>query len=217
MAAPLYVRRRSSYAKTLDDIPTPPWVTRAFVERVLIPAHGPLNRNTACEPAAGRGHMLKTLAEYFGRRNVYGADVKDYGKQVVWSGRPIEIKDFRTGSPTPRSYYVTNPPFKLVEECLHYMLAGATHGVGLYCKTLFLEGEGRYRRIFDKTRPTRVMVLSRRMPGKKRRIVREAPAYLSHAWFWWDKLDSELGRRPTVFDWFPPETQRLYERDEDYT
>src|SRR5262249_15486403 len=65
---------------SLDPFWTPPWATRALVERVL-PVLGiapsDLAGMSAWEHACGEGHMAEPLAEYFGR--VIASDVHNYG------------------------------------------------------------------------------------------------------------------------------------------
>lgn len=207
MAAPPYITRKTKYADTMDDYPTAPWVTRAFVELVMC---GNERRRIAAlsnmkihEPACGRGHMLRTLREYC--HNVIGSDIVNHG-----AGRAV---DYLTDESLISSFKITNAPFALAEQFFHKMYAESRLGVGLFAKTLWMENPGRFERVFGPTPPNVVAVLSKRMPGAKSRVVRKASPYLSHAWFWWDK------RRPvteTRLMWLPPDTQARFERDEDY-
>jgi hypothetical protein len=51
---------------SLDYFPTPPWATRALIEKVLPQvACRDTGRQIAWEPACGEGHMAEVLAEYF--------------------------------------------------------------------------------------------------------------------------------------------------------
>src|SRR6185369_1476261 len=68
--------QRAELKNSLDDFPTPPWATRALIERVLASADG-LGSMTCLEPACGRGHMSVALASYF--QKVTSLDVFDYG------------------------------------------------------------------------------------------------------------------------------------------
>ena len=94
---------------SLEDFPTPPWSTRALIEHVIAPRCD-LRPLTCLEPACGRGHMARTLAEYFG--TVMASDVHPYG-----FGEVFDFTD--TGSTVPPAdWVITNPPFRLAEPFL---------------------------------------------------------------------------------------------------
>lgn len=201
------MRRVSSYKETKDDFPSPPWVARAFIELVMCGGErrriAALGNRTIHEPACGRGHMLRTLQEYCNK--VRGSDIVNYGRNPVlnYLDGPCPVTDFK----------ITNPPFKLAEPFFHKMYAESRLGVGLLVRTLWLENAGRYERIFTRTPPTSITVLSERMSAAQGRVVRKNQPFMSHTWFWWDKR-VPLGQ--TVCNWFPPDTQQKFERDEDY-
>ena len=67
--------QRHETAESPDDFPTPPWATRALIEHVIGKAG--LETMSCLEPACGRGHMSRTLEEYFG--SVASSDAYDYG------------------------------------------------------------------------------------------------------------------------------------------
>jgi hypothetical protein len=60
----------------LDYSPTPPWATRALIERVF-PILGVRDLASVWEPACGEGHMAEVLREFFAE--VTATDVFDYG------------------------------------------------------------------------------------------------------------------------------------------
>ena len=67
---------RSSRASATDDLdfyPTPPWATRALLERLP----GDLSKQTVWEPACGRGDMVRVLKEKF--RRVLATDIEPRG------------------------------------------------------------------------------------------------------------------------------------------
>ena len=109
---------------SLDDFPTPPWATRALVEKVLLPTRNyrAIKQQVVWEPSANRGHMVRPLREYFGR--VIGSDIHDYGdhKRVV--------RDFLFDGSAPRfieadgiDWIITNPPFRLAQQFVERALA----------------------------------------------------------------------------------------------
>src|ERR1700682_4636655 len=99
--------QRSEAKNSLDDLPTPPWATRALVKHA-ISSNDSLSSMTCLEPACGRGHMSVTLAESFGE--VSSSDVFDYS----FGG----VADFLKSKHADDSFdwVITNPPFRLAEE-----------------------------------------------------------------------------------------------------
>lgn len=93
---------------SLDDFPTPPWATRAFLSHYF--SGDDLTEQSVWEPACGRGHMAQVLSEFFG--SVRASDIFNYGYG--------EIQDFLTGLTALRSvdWLITNPPFRLAEDFL---------------------------------------------------------------------------------------------------
>jgi 2-polyprenyl-3-methyl-5-hydroxy-6-metoxy-1,4-benzoquinol methylase len=61
---------------SLDDFPSPPWATRALLEHIIQPTHA-THQLSCLEPACGRGHMARTLAEHFA--SVTASDIHPYG------------------------------------------------------------------------------------------------------------------------------------------
>jgi hypothetical protein len=219
---PAYVRRRSSfgdpvvkqggYVSGLDDFPTPPWATRALFEYVA-PHLSTRSGLRYLEPACGRGHMVMTLRRlpFIRSSCVKGSDVHDYdfGYRVV---------DYRTDAVSPYDVMITNPPFKLATEFAERALKEARVGVALLVRTLWAEGgrggkKSRYARLFKDHPPTKIAIISGRMPAIGATVVRHRPVFVSHSWFWWDCAKRN---NVTQFLWIPPEAQSLLERDGDY-
>jgi len=73
--------QRVEQADSLDDFPTPPWATRAFISHYF---DDDLGETSVWEPACGRGHMAQVLSEFFS--TVRGSDVFDYG-YLSWRRR----------------------------------------------------------------------------------------------------------------------------------
>jgi hypothetical protein len=165
-----------------DDFPTPPWATRALIERALPGRIWRALSDQAClEPACGRGYMAAALRPYF--RTVDSADAHDYGYGT--------IQDFLTVRHKPDSYdwVITNPPFKHAEEFALRALDVARVGVAVFARVQFLEGQGRYVRLLKPMPPTicspfveRVPIFRGRLGGGKKDST--ATAY---AWFIWEK------------------------------
>lgn len=202
--------QRSEPADSLDDFPTPPWATRALILYV-IRERGHLHNNklgqksslSAMEPACGRGYMSRTLAEYFA--SVSSSDIHDYGFG--------ETRDFLGPVfATDRvDWVITNPPFRLAEDFLDRARLIARVGVAMLLRTVFLEGVGRYDRLFSINPPTIVAQFAERVPMVKGRLDRNASTATGYAWFVWMKDRSTAPH----LTWIPP-CRRPLERDGDY-
>src|SRR4051794_6707900 len=88
---------------SLDFFPTPPWATRALLQRVLQCSRVLYRHESAWEPACGEGHMAEVLKEYFG--SVTASDVFDYGqgKGQVYDFLDPELVEYR------HDWIITNP------------------------------------------------------------------------------------------------------------
>lgn len=211
---------------SLDDFPTLPFATRAVLEHVVKPRG--LRFGRAWEPACNRGYMVRPMNEYFD--SVHASDVFDYSAEwptgaVVFGpdGRARtdegmhRICDFlfpHSESPhiaaNPVDWIMSNPPFRLAEEFIARGRELARVGCAMIVRTSFLEGIGRYDRLFSKTPPTIVAQFAERVPMVKGRIDRKASTATSYAWLVWVR-----DRAPEPFQWIPPCRARL-ERDTDY-
>jgi hypothetical protein len=199
-----YQNRRTQGGR--EDFPTPPWATRAFLHHVLPQDHA---AEVVWEPAANRGHMARALAEKFG--TVVATDLHDYG-----AGYPAV--DFLSG-PTPKDYgqevhwIITNPPFNLAEEFVERALTIATEGVAVFVRASWIEGKGRYERLFKRQGPELFCPYVERVPIVEGRVDPKAASQMSYAWFVWRQGKPEHARTRVV--WIPPSRGEM-ERSEDY-
>lgn len=186
---------------SLDDFPTQPWGTRALMEHVIKPMGARMG--AVWEPACNRGYMQRPLEEYFVQ--AWGSDVFDYGIGA-------QVVDFLFPSPVLESpdWVITNPPFRLAEQFIARALDVAEEGCAVLVRTSFLEGQGRYQRLFSVNPPTIVAQFVERLPMVKGRVDRKASTATSYAWLVWMH-----GKQPRSFQWIPPCRARL-ERDSDY-
>lgn len=200
------VARRVEPAASLDFFPTPPWGTRAFCEHVL-PAVWPwpdLHRGEAIEPACGEGHMAVALAEYFDR--VTASDIHPYGYGLV--------EDFLHGYATYRAdWVITNPPFNKAEAFVLHGLAVATRGVAMLVRTAFLEGQGRFAKLFSRRPPQLVAQFVERLPMHKGRWEPDGKTATAYCWIVWLKHPPhDWGG--TRFFWIPPCRKALTRKDD---
>lgn len=199
------MQQRSEPHSSLDDFPTPPWATRALCEW-LVARDEDLSSFNVREPAANRGHMVGPLAEYF--QFVEAADVHDYG-----AGYPV--RDYLFGPlPAPVHFTITNPPFRLAEQFIERMAATSKFGFAVIVRAAFLEGQGRFERLFSKNPPSHVLQFTERVVMHKGRLAPEGSTATAYAWLvWLDGGGGEDGE--TLFEWLPPCRKRL-ERAGDY-
>ena len=198
--------RRLEPTDSLDFFPTPAWATRALMEHVTGGRHG---LESVLEPAAGEGHMVSVLREYFGA--VRASDIHDYGKG-------FEVRDFLDkGSlfeqPLQRvDWSIFNPPFNLAADFVRRALEISDVGVAALVRTAWAESIDRYEGLFRELPPSTWAVFTERVPMVKGRVDESASSATSYSWVVWD-IGDRSGRTNLV--WIPPCRKEL-ERPEDY-
>lgn len=195
---------------SLDYFPTPPWATRALIEKVLPQAgrFGDIYKQSAWEPACGEGHIAEVLDEYFA--NVKATDIFDYG---YGSTEPF---NFITDSQDEhaigiRDWIITNPPFgDKTEEFVLKSIASARIGVAMFVRLQWLESGGRYEAIFKDFPPTIIAFFAERVPLVKGRWDPEASTATAYIWLVWIK-----GAAPRAPYWIPPGQRQALTRADD--
>jgi hypothetical protein len=200
---------------SLDDFPTPPWATRALlellIERRVLGRMADVMMWTAREPCANRLHMVKPLEEYFDE--VRASDVYDYGYDY-----PL-LDYLYPGMMMEAEATLFNPPFKLAEQFIWRSFDTPSWRLtAALVRTNFLEGEGRYRRLWSVRPPTLIANFSERVvmvkgrlldPDiaiwnyKNRRLEKPTTA-TAYCWIVW--ID---GVEPLPVQWIPPSRKRL--------
>jgi hypothetical protein len=201
------MQRRVEAHDSLDDFPTPPWATRALCEFLededLISAYA-----TCREPAANRGHMVAALREYFSA--VEASDVHDYGVG-------FRVDDYLFGPlPSLVDWTITNPPFRLAEQFIERALATSRVGAAMIVRAAFLEGVGRFERLFSEHQPAHVLQFSERVVMHKGKLSPTGSTATAYCWIVW--RPSSIGKmaRPSAkLGWIAPCRKRL-ERASDY-
>ena len=161
-------RAKPSGENPHDFFPTPPGVTRAFIDAC------PLPDGLWCEPAVGDGHIINAVGPRegwatFDIRPVTVPTLSDYHRQL----------DFLTLDPSARfNVIITNPPFYLAEEFVRKALTCADH-VAMLLRLAFLES--RKREAFHEAHPADVYVLSRRPSF----VANGATDSCAYGWFVW--------------------------------
>lgn len=192
------MQQRHEPTDSADFFPTPPWATRALFKFI-----SPKLMDSCWEPACGAGHMSKVLEEQF--MTVFSTDLHDYGY-----GEPGF--DFLSPLSHTPEWIITNPPFNKAEEFAVTALHRATISVALLVRSSFLEGVGRYQRLFTPHPPTAVIQFTERVPMLKGRLEKNASTASSYAWIVWEKKDTS---KVTEFLWTGV-CRKSLERDYDY-
>jgi hypothetical protein len=186
---------RKEPADSLDFFPTPPFATRALVERVfpelgIKPAD--LAKLAAGEHACGEGHMAEVLAEYFG--HVIASDIHDYG----YGKSGIDFLSDTTTSDA--DWLITNPPFS--DKSLKFALKAielARVGVAVFVRLQWLETIDRYELLFRDHPPTLVAIFVERVPLHKDNWKPDERTATAYCWVVWVK-----GEQPRPLFWIPP-------------
>jgi len=175
----------------LDYFPTPPWATRALFRHVL-PALSIDTIDQVWEPACGEGHMAAVIAE-FARSQVTASDIYSYGYGTT-------PHDFLHDAPlTKPDWIITNPPFSLACEFALRALDLASRGVAMLVRTQWIEGVGRYEKLFRDRPPTLYAPFVERVPMVKGRWDPNASTATAYAWFCWSRVSA-----PSRIVWIPP-------------
>lgn len=205
------MQQRSEPHSSLDDFPTPPWATRALCEW-LVDEEFNLGMMDCREPAANRGHMVAPLREYFG--HVIAGDVHDYGVGITQ-------RDYLFGPASHLSrtdWTITNPPFRLAEQFIERALGLSRVGVAMLVRSAFLEGVGRFERLFTQHQPSHILQFSERVVMHKGRLAPEGSTATAYCWVIWRVQRDSVGpmARPSArLHWLAPCRKRL-ERASDY-
>jgi hypothetical protein len=188
----------------LDFFPTPPWATRALIERVF--RHLGWERRCknlkAWEPACGDGHMAEVLREYF--LEVTATDIEDYryGDHVV---------DFLNADANGAfDWVITNPPFNDSAEFVLKALRIASTGVAMFVRLTWLESVGRYETIFRDHPPTQLAIFAERVPLHKDQWKPDGDTLTAYIWLVWHK-----GAVPHAPFWIPPGCREQLTRPDD--
>jgi hypothetical protein len=136
--------------------------------------------------------MAAVITE-FARGLVTASDIFQYGY-----GTP---HDFLHDEPlTKPDWIVTNPPFSIACEFTLRALDLASEGFAMLVRMQWIEGVGRYEKLFRDRPPTIYAPFVERVPMVKGRWDPDASTATSYAWFVWRKGASGS---PRIF-WIPP-------------
>jgi hypothetical protein len=187
----------------LDYFPTPPWATRALFRHVL-PAIGVNAIGNVWEPGCGGGLMAEVIEE-FAAGYVVASDTFDYGHGQA----PV---DFCHDEPLCRpDWIITNPPFAGALAFTLRALDLAGEGVAMLVRTTWIEGIGRYDKLFRDRPPTLYAPFVERVPMVKGRWDPDASTATAYAWACW----RQGAHGATRIFWIPPGCRRELARPDD--
>lgn len=188
---------------SLDYFPTPPWATRALIQRVF-PHLGLEPHGIAVEPACGEGHIAEVLDETFDL--VDATDIHGYGY-----GGLMDFLVPSTLKPEYADWIITNPPFgDLTEQFVLRALDLARVGVAMFVRLQWLESIGRYENIFRDNSPTLIAFFAERVNLCKGRWDPEGTTATAYIWLVWIK-----GAQPQAPFWIPPGQREALTRADD--
>jgi hypothetical protein len=195
---------RKQPAEDLDFSPTPPWATRALMERIFPVVNiSRASLTSVHEPACGKGHMAEVLREYF--PTVTATDVHDYGYGEA-------VQDFLDEKyEVDADWVITNPPFaKKAEQFALKAIEQARVGAAIFAQLRWLETIGRYERLFRDRPPTLIAFFADRVPLHMGKWEPEGSSATAYMWLMWVK-----GMAPRAPFWIPPDPERTLWRPDD--
>lgn len=160
------------------------YATDPIAVNKLLNVEKPYERIWEC--ACGEGHLSKRLSDL--GYEVISSDIVDRGYPGT------KVIDFLTAPPLREPCDIlTNPPYahakEFVEKALKLVRPGRK--VYMFLKLTFLEGKARYRDLFSKYPPKRILVFSERIlcakNGDFQRMKDGGGSAVAYAWFVWEK------------------------------
>jgi hypothetical protein len=197
---------RQEPANSLDFFPTPPFATRALIERVL-PILGirqsDLAKMNAWESACGEGHMAEPLTEYFGQ--VIATDIHDYGYGEA------QVDFLSEDTCRDADWWITNPPFG--DKAIRFALRAlklARVGTAMFMRLQWLETIKRYELVFRDHPPTLISFFVERVNLCKGRWEPDGSTATAYCWLVW--IHGETPRPPF---WIPSGCREHLTRPDD--
>ena len=181
-----YLPNRKSGKESLDYFPTPPDATQAFL-RTFANKVTPF-RGRVWEPACGNGYMSEVLKH--NGMDVISTDIERYGyEEAVFSfldkSHPRAQEIVASGIDA----VITNPPYNIMEEFVVRAWEVSNRWIAMVARLQFMEGIGRYERMFEKRLPNycfqyvrRVHMVAGRLPNKS-----DGGSSLAFCWLVWNK------------------------------
>lgn len=183
----MVTNRRIVSQDQIDIYPTPEWCTEALFSVESF-------EGSFWEPACGDGAIIQVASEYLEEgTHIIATDLHDHGYGIAgvdFLKTNIQVDNI-----------VTNPPYNIANEFTLHALSLAQKKVALLVRLAFLEGQERYKEIFEVTPPARVWVFSERITMyKKYAEDKSGSGTTAYAWVVWEKEHEG----PTELKWIKP-------------
>ena len=108
---------------------------------------------------------------------------------------------------------MTNPPFNCAVDFVERALQLAERGVAMLVRTQFLEGDGRYKRLFSRRPPQVVAQFVERVPMHRGRWVVDGSTATAYCWLVWLRTLPHDWRHTRAI-WIPPSRKALAKHDD---
>lgn len=184
------MQSRTEKSDSLDDFPTPPWATRAFIDHAL--KHYADPSDSVLEPCCNRGFMSRPLMEYF--RKVESSDIGFYD----WPGQN-RVANFLTDKFEEVDWVITNPPYRHALTFIERGLKLSRKGVAVIVRGAFPEGQLRYQKLFKDRMPTHIVYFVERVSMVKGCYDPSDSHAIQYMWMLWVH-----GQEPKAPIWIPP-------------
>ena len=148
--------------------------------------------------------MVRPLEEVFSK--VIASDAYPYGYGAV---RDFLAEPYGPGT---ADWVITNLPFRLAEEYIHRSLRAARTRVAILTRTQFVEGVGRFERLFCGGPPAVFAPFTERVPMVRGRLDQSASTATSYAWFVWQKDQAQSVWQTKLI----PPCRKQLEQESDY-
>ena len=189
-------RRTNGQDRNPNDLyPTPPFVTYALtkLEEYRLP-------KKLWEPAMGQGYMARELQRC--GYDVTTSDIEVYPDLLT---KIDGVQDFLAATKQEGfEGVVTNPPYakNLAEKFVHKALSMYDY-CAVLCRTNFVEGKGRYERLFIPKPPSRIYSFSGRFSCNEKVFETEKvlTGMVNYSWFVWDYKNRRTQPGETQFKW----------------
>lgn len=172
----------------LDYYSTPP----DEVTNILNTLGYDFSGQTILEPSCGGGHMLSAIQIYLVENNqkaeVIATDIHLHEQVTTIPVETGEKFDFLSDDYPydTADWIIMNPPYATIEPFTIRALDIAKKGIIMIARLQFLEGAGRYTKIFEQNPPNDVYVYIDRIQCWKGGVKPTGSSAQAYAWFVWD-------------------------------
>ena len=178
-------------------MPTPPWCTHVickYLSRTI-----DLSGKTCWEPAAGGGHMIDVLKQYF--RKVKGCDIVNYNHRS-----DVKTADFLAkGSEFPEAdWYITSPPLNRSLDFVVKMLESTRTGVAVLASFKWMENNRYYEQLFRDNPPSDILIFTEPISFNQGK-----PSSTVYAWYIWN---NSFQRSMPGIRWIKPGLKTKYQK-----